>query len=155
MSTDEKKIVVQRTIDAPAKDIFEVLTLPARHQEFDGSDMVRADEKSQRIQAVGDVFVMNMHAEVMGGDYKMHNHVTAYADNKMVGWQPATDKDPKNPGGWEWLYQLDATDAGTTEVTLTYDWSKVTDKDLLPMLPAVQEDQLEDSLNKLAAAVAS
>ena len=78
-----------RTIEAPAKDIFRVLTLPTRHSEFDGSGMVRADEKSQRIQQVGDSFVMNMHAESQGGDYQMENHVVAYDENKLVGWKPA------------------------------------------------------------------
>lgn len=154
MATHENKIVVTRTIDAPTKDLFNVLTLPARHSEFDGSGMVRSDEKSQRIQSVGDVFVMNMHAEAMGGDYQMHNHVTAYADNKMVGWQPAPAEKPNDPAGWEWLYELDSIDSGTTEVTLTYDWSKVTHPKLLPLFPAVSEEQLEESLNQLAAAVA-
>ena len=154
MTTHENKIVVTRTIDAPTKDLFNILTLPARHAEFDGSGMVRADEKSQRLQHVGDVFVMNMHAEAMGGDYQMHNHVTALAENKMVGWQPAQSKSPNEPEGWEWLYELNSVDSGSTEVTLTYDWSKVTDAKLLPLFPLVSEEQLEQSLNQLAAAVA-
>ncbi|MEO9150990.1 MAG: polyketide cyclase, partial [Lapillicoccus sp.] len=43
-----------------------------------------------------------------------------------------------------------------TEVTLTYDWSAVTDKELLSKLtfPLVTKDQLEDSLGNLASAVA-
>ena len=37
----------------------------------------------------------------------------------------------------------------------TYDWSKVTDKDLLKKVsfPLVTEEQLEDTLGRLAAAV--
>ena len=87
----EKKITLSRTIDASAKDIFDLLTLPQRHNEFDGSGMVQSDEKSQRIQKVGDVFVMNMHAEAMGGDYKMYNHVTGFSQNQLVAWQPAEE----------------------------------------------------------------
>ena len=153
MTAHENRIVVTRTIDAPTDVIFGILTLPERHREFDGSGMVRADEKSQRIQAVGDVFKMNMHNERMG-DYRMHNHVTAFAANKLVGWQPASDQRPDEPFGWEWVYELEAEDAGTTNVTLTYDWSRVENEKLRAGLPAVSEEQLEESLNLLAAAVA-
>ena len=55
---------VTRTIEAPAKDIFRVLTLPTRHSEFDGSGMVRADEKSQRIQQVGERVPLRVQAEL-------------------------------------------------------------------------------------------
>ncbi|EYT56817.1 polyketide cyclase [Leucobacter sp. UCD-THU] len=152
MTTTETRTAVTRIIDAPTKAIFNLLTLPARHPEFDGSGMVRSDEKSQRIQGVGDVFVMNMHRDAMG-DYQMHNHVTAYDENKMVGWQPAQARNPDEPDGWEWLYELEAIDSGSTRVTLTYDWSRVTDPQLVPIFPAVSEEQLEESLNLLAAAV--
>lgn len=149
----EKKQSVTRTIEAPAKDIFDLLTLPARHHEFDGSEMVRSDEKSQRIQKVGDVFTMNMHAEAMGGDYQMDNHVVAYDENKLVGWKPA--QAGKEPGGWQWVYTLQAVDQDTTEVTLTYDWEQVTDQKLLDknLFPVVSESQMEDSLARLSSVV--
>lgn len=149
----EKKQSVTRTIEAPAKDIFDVLTLPARHHEFDGSEMVRSDEKSQRIQQVGDVFTMNMHAEAMGGDYQTDNHVVAYDENKLVGWKPAPAGEV--PGGWQWVYTLQAADQDTTEVTLTYDWEQVTDQKLLDknLFPMVSESQMEDSLARLSSVV--
>lgn len=149
----EKKQTVTRTIEAPAQDIFQVLTLPARHQEFDGSEMVRADEKSQRIQQVGDTFVMNMHAESQGGDYRRENHVVAYDENKRVGWKPAPlGEEPK---GWQWVYQLESLDRDTTEVSLTYDWSQVTDQDLLAknIFPAITEEQMDTSLARLQSLV--
>lgn len=148
----EKKQSVTRTIEAPAKDIFQILTLPARHQEFDGSEMVRADEKSQRIQQVGDTFVMNMQAESLG-DYRMENHVVAYDDNKLVGWKPApVGEEPK---GWQWVYQLESVDQDTTEVSLTYDWSHVTDQDLLAknIFPVISEEQMDASLARLQSLV--
>lgn len=153
MNTSETSITVTRTIDASAKDIFDLLTLPSRHQEFDGSGFVRADDKAQRIQAVGDVFAMNMEGEHMGGEYRMYNHVSAFDPNKMVGWKPAQEATKDTPGGWEWLYELKALDAGDTEVSLTYDWSKVEDPKLLSIFPLVSEEQMEQSLNLLAAAV--
>ena len=145
---------VSRVIDASAKDIFDFLTLPANHARFDGSEMVRSDEKTQRIQKVGDVFTMNMHAEHMGGDYQTDNHVVAYDENKLVGWQTAPAG--TEPKGWEWVYRLEDQGSDRTEVTLTYDWSKVTDPELLSknLFPMVSEEQMEDSLARLASAVA-
>lgn len=155
----ENSISVTRTIDAPAKDIFEVLTLPARHHEFDGSGTVRAADDTERITKSGEKFVMNMNGEHMGGDYRTHNFVTAYDENKMIGWQPAPEGEdgsaPEGPLGWEWLYTLEAVDANTTDVTLTYSWDKVTDQELLKKVsfPLFSSEQLEESLNLLAAAV--
>lgn len=152
MTTNDKRIQVSRTINASSKDLFDLLTLPARHREFDGSGMVRSDERTQRISKVGDVFAMNMHNEERG-DYRMLNHVTAYAENERVGWQPIPEGQEGDPAGWQWVYELRSVDAGTTEVTLTYDWSKVDDPKLVSIFPAVDESQMEESLNLLASAV--
>lgn len=150
----ETQQTVTRTIDASAKDIFDVLTLPANHERFDGSGMVRADEKTQRIQKVGDVFTMNMHAEHMGGDYQTDNHVVAFDENKLVGWKTAPAG--TEPKGWQWVYRLESNGSDSTDVSLTYDWTQVTDHDLLAknLFPAVSEEEMEESLAKLASIVA-
>lgn len=153
MTTTDTSITVTRTIDAPAKDIFAVLTLPARHKDFDGSGTVRSSEDTERITKTGEQFVMNMHAEDMGGDYRMFNHVTAFDANRMIGWQPAQEQSKDQPAGWEWLYELRADGSDATEVSLTYDWSKVDDPKLKGIFPKVSEEQMEQSLNLLAAAV--
>ncbi|MDO5498143.1 MAG: SRPBCC family protein [Propionibacteriaceae bacterium] len=149
--SDQKSITVSRLIDAPAKDIFDVLTLPQRHREFDGSEMIVSDDRTDRIQETGQVFRMNMNHESQGGDYQTDNHVIAYAENKLVGW--ATGPVGGEPFGWTWVYTLEPQGAEATEVTLAYDWSKVEDKKILPLLPAVPAEALEESLNRLAAAV--
>ena len=159
MNSNQTHLTVSRILDVPAKDVFEVLTLPARHHEFDGSDTVRAADDSERITASGQKFVMNMHREAMGGDYRIHNFVTAYDENKMIGWQPAPEAEdgtaPTEPLGWEWLYELKSLGNDSTEVSLTYDWSHVTDPKLLEKVgfPAIPQEDLEQSLNLLAAAV--
>ena len=152
---NDQKITVQRTIDAPAKDVFEVLTNPERHAELDGSGFIRSDEKSDRIQAVGDVFTMNMSGDHMGGEYKTDNHVTAFDPNAMVGWKTAPAG--TEPPGWEWLWELKSQGSDSTLVTLTYDWSGDTDKKLLDKIgfPLVKPDQLDATLGRLAAAVSS
>ncbi len=153
--TDTDRISVSRRIDAPAKDIFEVLTLPSNHVKIDGSGFVRSDEHADRIHKTGTKFVMNMEGDHMGGEYQTDNWVSAYAENQMVGWKTAPAG--VEPPGWEWLWELKADGADATEVTLTYDWSKVTDKDLLDKLkfPLVPEEDLEASLGNLASIVSS
>ena len=75
-----------------------------------------------------------MSGDHMGGDYQTDNHVTGFDDNKMVGWKTAPAG--QEPPGWEWLWELKADGADTTEVTLTYDWTHVTDADLLASSPS-------------------
>jgi len=152
---NDTRITVSRTIDAPAPKIFDLLTLPARHREIDGSGFVVSDDRTDRITSVGQVFRMNMTGDHMGGDYQTENHVTGYDKNRLVAWRTAPAD--IEPPGWEWMWELEADGSDSTEVTLTYDWDKVTDKALLQKLsfPLVSQDQLEDSLANLAAAVSS
>ena len=67
MNTDTS-ITVNRTIDAGAAEIFEVLSLPANHVEIDGSGFVRSVDHGDRITGTGQVFTMNLSAEQMVGD---------------------------------------------------------------------------------------
>lgn len=149
----ETQIQVSRIIDAPNKEIFQVLTLPDNHARIDGTSTVVSEDKTDRIQQVGDVFRMNMTGDHMGGDYKTDNHVVAYDENQLLGWKTAPAG--TEPPGWQWIYELEPLDSDQTRVTLTYDWSQVTDQDLLAknLFPLFTEEQLEGSLNNLAAIV--
>lgn len=151
--TDPTSITVQRSIDVAAGDVFDLLTNPDRHADFDGSGFVRSADRAQRIKAVGDTFRMNMVGDHMGGEYQTDNHVTGYQPNKLLAWTTAPADE--EPPGWEWVYELEPTGPEQTDVTLTYDWSKVTDKELLKKIsfPLVGTDALEGSLARLADAV--
>lgn len=151
--TDDAKVVVERTINAPAAEIFEVLSNPERHQALDGSGFIRSDQKTDRIQQVGDLFTMNMSGDHMGGEYQTDNHVTGYAENRLLAWQTAPAG--TEPPGWQWVWELESQGSHETLVRHTYDWSGVTDKDLLKKVkfPLVTADQLEDTLVKLDQAV--
>ena len=151
--SDDKKITVSRTIDASPQEVWAVISNPARHREIDGSGQIVSDEKTDRITANGQVFTMNRDAPLMGGDYQTDNHVTGYDENRLLAWQTAPAG--IEPKGWEWLYQLTPEGPNSTQVQLTYDWSKVTDKELLKKVsfPLIQEDALEDTLSRLASAV--
>lgn len=150
---DNQQITVQRTIPAAADTIFEVLSNPEHHAALDGSGFVISDDRSDRITETGQVFTMNMTGDHMGGDYQTDNHVVGYAKNKLLAWKTAPAG--VEPPGWEWVWQLDPQGPDSTSVSLTYDWSAVTDKELLKKLsfPLVSEQQLEASLGNLAAAV--
>ena len=150
----EKSITVSRLIDAPAEEIFEILTLPAKHPSLDASGTVISGT-DQRIQNVGDVFVMNMNAEMMGGDYKTENHVTGLDPNKLTAWKPCPEGTSVEDNGWEWVYELQPEGSDSTTVTLTYSWEhanpKMTKKISFPLFG---EKVLEESLERLASTVA-
>jgi uncharacterized protein YndB with AHSA1/START domain len=151
--SDDTSITVSRTIDASTSKVFDVLTNPERHAELDGSGFVLSDEKSDRITGTGQVFRMNMTGDHMGGDYQTDNTVTGYDPNHLLAWQTAPAG--TEPPGWEWVWELDAHGSDATAVTLTYDWGKVTDAELLKKIsfPLVDQGALEDSLDNLASAV--
>ncbi|PZU45027.1 MAG: polyketide cyclase [Arsenicicoccus sp.] len=150
--TEQTSISVTRTIDASAKDVFEVLSLPENHVAIDGSGFVQSVDHGDRITETGQKFTMNMTGDHMGGDYQTDNHVTGYDKDHLLAWQTAPAG--TQPPGWEWVWELTPQGPDSTEVRLTYDWAKVTDQALLKKVsfPLVKESQLEDSLNNLAAA---
>ena len=150
--TTETAQIASRVLNAPAADIFDLLSNPDRHPTFDGSGFVRSADHPQRIQQVGDIFRMNMEGDHMGGEYQTDNLVTGFQANKLIAWKTAPAG--TEPPGWEWLYELESEGSDTTRVTLTYDWSGVIDKDFLKKIPfpLVSQDQMEDSLASLAAA---
>lgn len=153
MMSDQTSITVSRTIDAPAKDIFEILSNPERHHELDGSGFIVSDSKTDRITANGQVFTMNMNGEHMGGEYQTDNHVTGYDEGKLLAWQTAPAG--TEPPGWEWVWELEPEGADATRVVHTYAWDKVDPQTAKKIgLPLVSESELEDTLNRLAAAVA-
>lgn len=148
--TENTSITVQREIPVPAKHLFDVLSNPHRHTELDGSGFVRGLDRGDRITKVGQQFRMNMTGDHMGGEYQTDNVITGFDEDKMIAWQTAPAG--KQPPGWEWLWELKPESSDATNVTLTYDWGKVTDESLLKKVgfPLVSQTQLEDSLNNLA-----
>lgn len=151
----DTRVTVSRTIDASTSDVFDVLSNPHRHPELDGSGFVRSLERGDRIEKSGQQFRMNMTGDHMGGEYQTDNVVTGFVPNQLIAWRTAPAG--QEPPGWEWLWELQDQGSDATEVTLSYDWSDVTDQELLKKIsfPLVSESQLEDSLGKLAEAVAS
>jgi uncharacterized protein YndB with AHSA1/START domain len=159
-----RKIQVSTVIDAPAADIFALLSDPDRHTDLDGSGMLRGLVAGQPLLAIGQTFTMNMHQDALG-DYRTVNAVTAFVPDARIGWEPHMDPgcelapkldgmklDGMKVGGHTFTFDLREVDGGT-EVTETYDWMSVKDEKFLATLPVVSEDDLRGSLARIEEAV--
>ena len=118
-------------IQAPAGHIFEILTNPQRHKDFDGSGMLRGAILDRSISKVGDTFTMKMHR--LGEDYLMINYVVEFELDLRIFWEPAPGdssraegNDPAKigiPAGYRWGYILTPDGDDTTFVTEVADYS--------------------------------
>ncbi|WP_314302261.1 SRPBCC domain-containing protein [Kocuria palustris] len=155
MTTTDTSVTVTREINAPAAEIFQILSLPARHVDFDGSGNIK-NGSDQRIEKAGDVFTMDMHREDQGGDYKTDNTVTGFDPNKLIAWKPARQGTTVEDNGWEWVWELESLGEDQTRVTQTYTWKDANPEILKKVhFPMISEAELEESMNRLASVVAS
>ena len=123
-----ERIEVQRTIAAPAADIFAVLCDPHGHVAIDASGMLQ-DADGDPAQAVGDSFVVHMDREALSdrplGLYDVIVTITAFELDREIEWD-IRGKD-RAPYGHRYGYMLESADGGTL-VTSYYDWSGIDDK---------------------------
>lgn len=124
--TSEREVMsATRRVNAPAEDVFAVLSDPSRHHETEPGDWVRTAIDPQPITGVGDVFAINMFAEAAGGDYVMHNRVIAFEPDRVLAWAPGQPNEQGELGEpwWTWRYDLTPFDGHSSDVTITYDWT--------------------------------
>jgi uncharacterized protein YndB with AHSA1/START domain len=132
-----------RTIEADADTIFELIADPANQPRWDGNANLAESAPGQRIRAVGDVFTTTLTRGVV-----RDNHVVEFEEARRVAWTPA---DPgATPAGHLWRWELAPVDGSRTEVTHTYDWSRLTDQARFPRARATTADHLSASLDRLA-----
>ena len=117
-------------INAPAEAIFAVLADPAKHAAIDGTSWVREAVDSEPLTAAGQIFRMSMyHPGHPDGNYQMANRVQVFDPPSTISWEPgneAADGTVSFPG-WIWRYDLTPAGPSNTTVTLSYDWSAVSD----------------------------
>jgi hypothetical protein len=121
-------MVVTTVINAPATTVFDVLADPSTHAAIDGTGWVRQPLGVGSLTAEGQIFRMAMyHDNHPDKDYEMANRVEVFDPPRAIGWQPGQGPDDANLeyGGWVWRYDLEPVGPTQTEVTLTYDWSRV------------------------------
>ena len=160
MADDCQPVEVSRRICAPAHEIFQVLANPARHQEFDGSGMLRGPVSPAMISAAGDVFVMKMYYSELG-NYEMNNHVVDYERDRLIGWEPEAGRGHPNAApdgpesarwGHRWSYRLTPDGPDATVVTEIYDCSAAPEDERLDMdNGAIWADDMAASLERLDA----
>jgi hypothetical protein len=124
MAEESKSLEVSRRIGAPAALLFDILSNPQRHIEFDGSDMLRGAVSDGPISAVGDTFDMRMNR--LGREYLMINHVVEFEPDRRIFWEPAPGDvataggEPSRvgiPPGYRWGYVLTPDGEDATVVT--------------------------------------
>lgn len=146
-------------IQAPAEAIFVVLADPTSHASIDGTGWVREAPDSTPVTAAGQVFRMQMyHPNHPTRDYEMHNLVLAFDAPKAISWKPGYDAGDGALGFGEWIWRYDLTPAGpsSTTVTLSYDWSAVSEPTRARIgFPPFPPDHLSNSLTHLAELVTS
>jgi len=144
----------QATVTVPASPqrVFDLLTNPARHNEFDATGMVGPPVSPARLTRAGQVFVMNMtyrhddHVE----HYQSDNHVITFEPPRAVGWATATHDG--EPLGWRWRYDVEPAADGAA-VTLTYDWTGTPPENIRRFgVPLTDTDGLARSLRLLSEA---
>ncbi len=123
-----ERIEVQRTIAAPAADIFAVLTDPHGHVAIDASGMLQ-DATGDRAGRVGDTFVVHMDREALNdfpmGRYDVTVEIVEYEPDRLIAWTILGQIKPQI--GHVYGYRLEPDGDGTV-VTSFYDWSAIDDK---------------------------
>src|SRR3954452_25374645 len=120
-----ERIEVQRTIAAPAADIFAVLCDPQGHVAIDASGMLQ-DAEADSGKAVGDSFVVHMDREALNafpmGKYDVTVTIREFDKDRLIEWTILGRIRPQI--GHIYGYRLEPTDGGSL-VTSFYDWSAI------------------------------
>ena len=101
-------------IEASPSKIFAVLVDPRRHREIDGSATITENISGPTKLELGSKFGMKMH---LGIDYRITNTVVEYKENELIAW--------RHVGRWIWRYELKVIGPNLTQVTETFDASKI------------------------------
>ena len=119
------RIEVQRTIPAPAADVFAVLADPQGHVAIDATGMLQ-DATGDPVRATGDSFVVHMDREALNdfplGKYDVTVQITEFEQDRLIAWTITGNIEPQI--GHVYGYRLEPTDEGTV-VTSFYDWSDI------------------------------
>lgn len=152
-SPQREQFQATRVIAVPVGEAFALLADPSRHHETSPTDWVRDAVDPKPITGVGEVFVVDMFLERIGGDYVMHNEVVEFEQDRVIAWKPGqlNRRGELRTGGWIWRYELEPVDDASTRVTLTYDWTETPQKtrEGFANWPVLGEDLLEESLATL------
>ena len=137
-------VSASREIAARPERIFELIADPAQQPRWDGNDNLAAAPGGQRVRRAGEVFTMTLTHD---GAIR-ENHVVEFDEGRRIAWRPA--EPGRRPPGHLWRWELEPAGASRTQVTHTYDWTRLTDEKRLPRARATTADRLRASLDRLA-----
>jgi hypothetical protein len=126
---EECRVTVSRRIEADAGTIFAILADPTKHTDIDGSEMLRGSLTDTAVSGVGDVFVLKMYLERLGGDYQMANRVVEYEQDRRITWEPRRHDAEAPVGGHLWGYELTPDGEHATVVTEIFDCARWPEED--------------------------
>ena len=148
-----ERIETQRTIEAPAADIFAVLCDPQGQVTIDSSGMLQGAE-GDPVGAVGDSFVVHMDRESLNdfpqlGKYDVTVEITEFEPDRLIAWTILGQIRPQI--GHVYGYRLEPADDGAgTVVTSFYDWSNIDQKwREAGIFPVISEGALRATLGIL------
>ncbi|MEE3066068.1 MAG: polyketide cyclase [Actinomycetota bacterium] len=148
-----ERIEIQRTIAAPAPDIFRVLCDPQGHVAIDSTGMLQ-DADGDPVTAAGESFVVHMDREALNdypqfGKYDVTVEITEFDRDRLIAWTVLGQLRPQI--GHIYGFQLEPTeDAAGTVVTSFYDWSKIDPKwREAGIFPVISEGALRATLGIL------
>ena len=122
------RIEIQRTIPAPAADVFAVLCDPQGHVAIDSSGMLQ-DAEGDPVTAAGDSFAVHMDRESLNdfpqlGKYDVTVSIRDFEKDRLISWTVLGKIRPQI--GHVYGYRLEPASDGTgTVVTSFYDWSDI------------------------------
>jgi hypothetical protein len=121
-----ERIETNRTIAAPAPDIFAVLCDPQGHVAIDSTGMLQ-DAEGDPAKAVGDSFVVHMDRESLNdfpqlGKYDVTVNIKDFEQDRLISWTVLGQIRPQI--GHVYGYRLEPVEEGTL-VTSYYDWSQI------------------------------
>jgi hypothetical protein len=144
------RIEVQRTIPAPAADIFAVLADPQGHVAIDASGMLQ-DATGDPVRQLGDHFVVHMDREALNdyplGRYDVTVHIVEFEPDRLIAWTIHGQIKPQI--GHVYGYRLEPAETGTL-VTSFYDWTDIDPKwREAAIFPVIPESALRATLGIL------
>ena len=123
-----ERIEIQRTIAAPASEIFAVLCDPQGHVAIDSTGMLQ-DADGDPVRAAGESFVVHMDREALNdypqlGKYDVTVEIRDFEQDRLISWTILGQLRPQI--GHVYGYQLEPSeDPAATVVTSFYDWSNI------------------------------
>lgn len=130
----------QRTIDVPARVLFNIVADPTMHPVIDGSGTVLALRGAADRLTLGAEFGMQMH---LGAGYRIQNRVTEFDEDRRIAW--------RHFNGHIWRYLFEPTGTGT-RVTEQWDATAVWNRELLIWLGFARRNRrgIVGTLDRLA-----